>query len=356
MTELEAFKLLRALDEGVAAKTGASFFPHLVSALAQTLNATCAFASEITHDTYEAHVLTFWSNDSFGEPFVYPLSGTPCECVLDNQIVAFSRNIQEMFPADREWLAKMGVQSFLAIPLCDESGKVRGHLAVLDSRERDWGEVDQGILKIFSARAGAELERLDYERRLEAMNAALQNANAQLRRDVMPRLEPEEKPVSNAARTEHVAELIRVINSGITSKTGSEFFNELVRSLALALEASTVFVSQIDSLKYEALVLAIWVGGAFGKPHRFSLAATPCESILNGKIAAFPRRVAELFPAAKKVLEQLGTKSYLAIPIMDESGSVVGHIAAPEARRFSFTGALGLEFRLCVCTDVITRL
>jgi signal transduction histidine kinase len=332
MPELEALKLLRALDEGVAAKTGASFFPHLVSSLSQTLKASCAFVSEITHETYEAHVLAFWNQGAFGKPFVYSLSGTPCECVLDNQIVAFPRNIQEMFPLDREWFASLGAQSFLAIPLCNEQGKVRGHLAVLDSRERDWGEVDFEILKIFCTRAGAELDRRDYEKRLESMNAALQKANSQLRREVTQRIETEEQLASTQAKTEHVAELIRVINSGITTKTGAEFFQELVRSLAAALDAYTVFVAQIDTVKYEADILAMWVGTDFGPLGRFNLSATPCESILDGQIAAFPRRVADLFPASKEELERLGTKSYLAIPIVDETARVIGHIAVQDQR------------------------
>jgi hypothetical protein len=130
-------------------------------------------ANDISHETYQANVLAYWSDGSFREPFAYSLAGTPCECVLDNQIVAFPRNISEMFPKDREWFASLGAQSFLAIPLCSEDGRVRGHLAVLDSRERDWGEVDLGILKIFSTRAGAELERRDYEKRLETTNTAV---------------------------------------------------------------------------------------------------------------------------------------------------------------------------------------
>ena len=332
MPELEALQLLRKLDEGVAAKTGASFFPHLVSSLAQTLNATCAYVSEISHETYQANVLAYWSNSTFRQPFTYALAGTPCECVLDNEIVAFPRNISEMFPKDRQWFASLGAQSFLAIPLCNEGGRVRGHLAVLDSRERDWGEVDFEILRIFSARAAAELERRDYEKRLETTNASLQKANAQLRREVTHRIEAEEQLASSEAKSEHVAELIRVINTGITSNTGAEFFRELTRSLAAALSAHTVFIAQIDAVRYEADILAIWSGDGFGPLGRFNLSATPCESILDGQIAAFPRRVAELFPAAREILEARGIHSYLAIPIVDESGTVTGHIAVQDQR------------------------
>src|SRR5882762_1613691 len=154
MAELEALKLLRALDEGVAAKTGTAFFEHLVGSLAKALDATCAFASEINAEAYRAQVLAYWHNGKLDEVFEYALSGTPCECVLDNEIVAFPRNISEMFPGERAWFTSIGAQSFLAIPLCNEEGKVHGHLAVLDRRERDWGKVDFEILRIFSVRAG----------------------------------------------------------------------------------------------------------------------------------------------------------------------------------------------------------
>ena len=332
MAEHDALKLLRALDEGVAARTGAEFFPHLVSALAQTLKASCAFASEFVHETYEAHTLAFWCDGSFSDNFVYPLAGSPCECVLDNEIVAFPRNIQDMFPAERDALAQIGAQSYLAIPLCTETGKVCGHLAVIDRKERDWSDVDFEVLKIFSTRAGAELERRDYEKRLEGMNAALQKANAQLRREVTNRLEAEDRLASNTAHNEQTAELIRVITSGVTAKTGTEFYRELARSLCATLKAHTVFVAQLDAPKYEADMLALWSGGQLHTPQRFNLSGTPCESILDGHIASFPRRVAELFPAAREFIEKAGIKSYLAIPIVDEIEQVIGHIAVQDQR------------------------
>src|SRR6516162_164119 len=332
MAELEALQLLRTLDEDVAAKTGISFFEHLVVSLAKALNATCAFASEIEAESYKAYALAYWHHGALGEVFEYALSGTPCECVLDNQIVAFPRNIQQMFPKDQEWFAGLDAQSFLAIPLCDERGQVRGHLAVLDSRERDWNEADFEILRIFSRRAGTELERREHQKRLETMNLALQKANAQLRQEITQRLAAETRLASTNARAQHTAELVRIINSGITPKTGTEFFEELVRSLAQALNAHIVFVAQLDSACYEADVLAIWLGKSFGEPYRFNLSATPCESILDGQIAAFPRQVAELFPAARPILEKLGTQSFLAIPIVDEDTTVIGHIAVQDHR------------------------
>jgi signal transduction histidine kinase len=123
-----------------------------------------------------------------------------------------------------------------------------------------------------------------------------------------------------------------VISSGVTAQTGNAFFAELVRSLCTALKAHLTFVSQIDTQKYEADILAIWVGGAFGKPEPFNLAGTPCESVLDGNIACFPSRVRDLFPAARPYLDGAGIKSYLAIPLVDEDARVIGHIAVQDQR------------------------
>jgi signal transduction histidine kinase/DNA-binding NarL/FixJ family response regulator len=189
MTELAGLELLRALDEGVAARTGAEFFPSLVKALAEALQASCAFASEFDHEGYRVDVRAFYCDQAFVDPFTYPLSGSPCECVLDGEIVAFANNIQDMFPAERDDLAAIGAQSYLAIPIIDTEHKVHGHLAVIDRRARDWSEADRSILRIFSTRAAAEFQRIRDEQRLAAVNAALRESNAELRREVAMRLE-----------------------------------------------------------------------------------------------------------------------------------------------------------------------
>jgi signal transduction histidine kinase/CheY-like chemotaxis protein len=189
MTELAGFELLRALDEGVAARTGADFFPSLVKALAEALQASCAFASEFEHEEYRVDVKAFYCDRAYVDPFTYPLGGSPCECVLDGEIVAFANNIQDMFPAERDDLAAIGAQSYLAIPIVDPEHKVRGHLAVIDRRARDWSEADRSILRIFSTRAAAEIQRVRDEQQLATANAALRKANAELRREVAMRLE-----------------------------------------------------------------------------------------------------------------------------------------------------------------------
>ena len=193
MADLQGLQLLRALDESVAAHTGKQFFAELTRALAEVLGAHCAFIAEVEHASYRANVLAWYCNGKYRDLFSYPLAGSPCECVLDGEIAAFSSRVQDKFPAEREALARIGAESYLAIPLSDASGKVHGHLAVIDSKSRDWNEADRGILRIFSTRAATEIERRNHDRQLEAVNDALQKANAQLRRELAMRLEMEEE-------------------------------------------------------------------------------------------------------------------------------------------------------------------
>lgn len=168
-----AFAVLRQIDQETAGCTGQEFFNRLVRCLALALNANCAFISKFSDDHKRAYVRAFWRVDQLIDNFEYELSGTPCEVVLDGEIVAYSCNIQSLFPLDRRDLAKIDAESYLAIPLRVDSGKVCGHLAVIDDEARDWSEYDFGVLRIFASRGTAEFERMDYEQHLQENNAEL---------------------------------------------------------------------------------------------------------------------------------------------------------------------------------------
>ena len=129
-------------------------------------------------------MLAFWVKDSFEPCLTYPLKGTPCEFVYKGEITAFSRDIGNIFPTDREWFAQLGVNSYLGIPIKGETGAVVGHLAVMDQRERDWLDADFDVLRLFSMRTAVELERTNSHRQLEQSNQALAEANARLRAEI----------------------------------------------------------------------------------------------------------------------------------------------------------------------------
>jgi signal transduction histidine kinase/DNA-binding NarL/FixJ family response regulator len=176
MSELEGLKLLRRIEEGVAGKTGEAFFRQIIVDLARALQAHSAFCSRLVADR-RAAMLAFWVDGEFQPCVEYVLDGTPCEFVYQGRIMAFARDIGNIFPVDREWFATLGVNSYLGIPVKSESAEVLGHLAVMDTRERDWREADVDILRLFSLRFAAELERARYEAELADAKRQADEAN-----------------------------------------------------------------------------------------------------------------------------------------------------------------------------------
>ncbi len=164
------FELLRVIDEGTASRTGREFFHALVRGLALALGTRFAFVSRFSPDGGRVHVLAFWNGSSIDEDVSYDLAGTPCERVLSGDIVAFDRGVSDLYPAERE----IGAESYLAIPLQTDDGKVLGHLAVIHTEAIRWAERDFGILRIFAARTTAEMLRLQMEDELHSANARLE--------------------------------------------------------------------------------------------------------------------------------------------------------------------------------------
>ncbi|MGC4099566.1 MAG: sigma 54-interacting transcriptional regulator [Nitrospira sp.] len=158
---------LRAISEGTAQEVGEAFFHSLVKNLATAVNVKYAFVSEFCVDRTKVRTLAFWTGDHFKANFDYAIADTPCEKVLAGQLYHCADNVPEQFPLHRDELEGLGVKSYLAIPVTSASGRVLGHLAVMDTKRMELGQLDVSVFKIFGARAGAELERLHMETRLK---------------------------------------------------------------------------------------------------------------------------------------------------------------------------------------------
>ena len=153
-------ELLRSIAEGTASVTGADFFRSLVRHLASALQVRYAFVAEcIDRSETRVRTLQFWSGEDFGSGFEYNVHGTPCERVLEGTVCYHSQDVQALFPKDKD-LVELKAESYLGIPLVDTSDEIIGHLAVLDDKPmaQELGE-RATLLKIFAARAAAELER-----------------------------------------------------------------------------------------------------------------------------------------------------------------------------------------------------
>jgi PAS domain S-box-containing protein len=154
---------LRSIVEGVEAEMGDRFFSSLVRHLASALSCQYSFVSELSADRQRFRTLALWGRGQFLPNIEIPVSGTPCEAVLGGQMSHYPERVCELFPNDlgiRAW----GVESYCGVPLLTSDGKVVGHLAMFDDKPMWDGPRGTAIMRIFAARARAEIERLRAER------------------------------------------------------------------------------------------------------------------------------------------------------------------------------------------------
>lgn len=287
--------ILRLVDEATAATSGSDFFQALARNLAKALGVRYAFVGELTADTSRIRTLAFWNGEGFLENFEYDLAGTPCEKVIRGEICHFDHGVQTLFPGDQA-LVQLQAEGYLAIPLVAQNGTVLGHLAALDVKRMSASPQDYSIFKIFGARAATELSRLRLEESV------------------------------------HQGEVIlRKIVEGTASVTGDQFFHSLVTNLAKALGVRYAFVSEMLPDNTKVRTLAFWTGEGFLPNFEYELEHSPCKQVLAGEICHFPEHIQQLFPHEQGLVD-LGAESYLAIPLLNQSGEVLGHLAALDVK------------------------
>ena len=292
----ETGAILRRILEGVEANVGEQFFPSLVQQLATALGVNYAYISELSDDGSRFRSKAAWGRGVLLPPFDVPVKG-PCETVLTRKCVHHSDQLRALYP-QVQLIQEIGVESYCGVPVVDSNDRVLGHLAIMDSKPMPDHVRATAILGIFAMRAAAEFERLRFERALRKSDLTL-----------------------------------RKIDEGTAAVTGAAFFPSLVQSLAEALQTKYAFVSKfVEGDRTRVQTLAFWKGDGFLDNFEYDLLHTPCERVLAGEVSLFPEKVQESFPEHREDLAKLGVESYLAIPVSDHSGVVMGHLAVMDTK------------------------
>ena len=106
--------------------------------------------------------------------------------------------------------------------------------------------------------------------------------------------------------------------------TGAQFFRSLVKHLAEGLHVRFAFVAEcLPNLR--ARSLAFFQNNHFGEDFEYALPGTPCMKVAEGRVCHVPDRLAEEFPDDKGMID-LGTVSYLGVPLRGSDGNVIGHL------------------------------
>jgi formate hydrogenlyase transcriptional activator len=130
-------------------------------------------------------------------------------------------------------------------------------------------------------------------------------------------------------------DILQLIYQGTATATGEDFFHALANATATAMQVQFCFVAEFAGSRERVRTLAYWKVGEMAENIEFDLDGTPCEDVLKGHVRYYPEGVQELFPRDIGLIE-LGIVSYLATPMTDRHGDVLGHLAIFDTKPMQF--------------------
>jgi len=127
-------------------------------------------------------------------------------------------------------------------------------------------------------------------------------------------------------------EALKRIFEGTSAHTGREFFRQLVKNLALALDTDGAWVTEYLREKRRLRALAFWINRDFVDHYEYDITGTPCEPVINEKcLVHYPEKIIEIFPNDPD-LKQYHAVSYMGIPFTDTEGEILGHLAVMDSK------------------------
>lgn len=167
---------LLEITQGVSAVTGQDFFDALVLHFAKVLSVDYAYIGCLVEPEQDSiQTIAVCAHGKNSDNFSYLLCETPCEKVIQNRkLCCYPRRVQTLFP-DAPLLAPLNIESYVAVPFFDSSGKPLGLLGVMHGQPLENVQLAESLLTIFALRIATELDRI---RVSQAERAAREQAEA----------------------------------------------------------------------------------------------------------------------------------------------------------------------------------
>jgi diguanylate cyclase (GGDEF)-like protein/PAS domain S-box-containing protein len=224
---------LRQVAEGVSAATGAEFFRSVVVHLAGVLQADYVLVATVVAEQQDrVRTQAVFGHGQLMDTFEYPLRGTPCERVISQNLCAFAAGVRERFPEDRI-LAQMGAEAYVGTPLLDSAGRALGLIAAVWTRRMENTDFAESLMRIFAARAAAELERLKAEESLRLAARVFETAaEGIIVLDAQERILSVNRAfceISRYGREEVLGQSVSILRPELR---GEPFFKDIARALA----------------------------------------------------------------------------------------------------------------------------
>lgn len=120
----------------------------------------------------------------------------------------------------------------------------------------------------------------------------------------------------------HETELNEIADK-ISSKTGKEFFNEVIEFLAGSIDADVAAVVKYHSESNTAETISYSNAKRLIRNFTYKVNNVPCEKVIQTGKEYFTDKLKEEYPENRKIFEN-GYNSYYGIPINDKEGKLTG--------------------------------
>ncbi|MFC1590720.1 PAS domain S-box protein, partial [Candidatus Omnitrophota bacterium] len=231
-----AEEAIRSLIVGGSSKLGEEFFTSMAIQLARALEADYAFIGEISGEAGDSiQVLSVCVDGKIAENFEYNLKDTPCHKVLTEDICTHVSGAWRKFPKDT-LLREMNVEGYTGVPLFDSRGAAIGIMVGMFRKIIKDPRFAESVLRMFAARAAAEIERKNSEEELRASHIELKEQKEELERknialkEVLSRIEIEKKEIQDHIRT-NMDIIVGPILQKLRMKGNRKYVDLLRRSL-----------------------------------------------------------------------------------------------------------------------------
>ena len=138
---------------------------------------------------------------------------------------------------------------------------------------------------------------------------------------------------------------LHAVVEGTVRGTGQEFFQSLVRHLAQAIDVRYAVIAEFPKAPPHVRTLAFWQRDHIGDNFEYDFTGTPCAEIVRGGLVHYPTGVSRLFPQATPLVERR-IDSYMAVPLVDGAGNILGHLAVFDERPMPAEPRRGFMLRI----------
>jgi transcriptional regulator with PAS, ATPase and Fis domain len=157
--------LVFEIAKSVSGETGEAYFRSLVRHLAGALNADYVLIGALQPDGERIATLAFHGPAGETAALEYNLAGTPCSHVVQQVVCSYPSGVRQLFPRDA-MLAAVSAEGYVGSPMVDSNGRCLGLICAITKRPLPNIKLAEALLTIAAERAGAELQRKNYEEAL----------------------------------------------------------------------------------------------------------------------------------------------------------------------------------------------